>query len=104
MKRLLVLALMAPLAACATSGSGAAQLAGQDLEAAVALYGPWAEQIELAGQATYIWRRTLVAGEATHVCELRVQLGFHQVIRTAVMQGLPDACALYAVRTENLTK
>jgi hypothetical protein len=104
MKRWLVFVLAAALGACASVGNGPARLAGQELDAAVALYGPWTEQIELAGQPTYIWRRTLVAGDVSHVCELRVQLGFHRTIRTAVMQGLPDACALYAVRVENLTK
>jgi hypothetical protein len=106
MKRLLILALAAPLCACASGGAanGPARLAGQELDAAVALYGPWTEQIDLAGQPTYIWRRTLLVGEVRHVCELRVQLGYHRTIRTAIMQGLPDACALYAVRTENLTK
>jgi hypothetical protein len=104
MKSLLVVALAGVLAACASVADGPSRLAGQELDAAVALYGPWAEQVELAGQPTFIWRRTLVTGEVRHVCELRVQLGYHRTIRTAVMQGLPDACALYAVRVENLTK
>jgi hypothetical protein len=104
MKRWFALAFAIPLSACASVVNGPSRLAGQDLTAAVALYGPWAEQVELDGQINYIWRRTLIVDGTPHVCELRVQLGFRTTIRGAAMQGLPDACRLYAVREETLAK
>jgi hypothetical protein len=103
MKPLLALAMAIPIAACASTANGPSRLTGQELDAATALYGPWAEQVELKGRQVYIWRRSLIARGGRHFCELRVELGFRQTIRTASMQGLPDACALFAVRTEALT-
>jgi len=103
MRRLLALAMAIPVAACASSANGPSRLMGQELDAATALYGPWAEEVELNGQEVYIWRRSLVRNGVAHFCELRVELGFRQTIRSAAMQGLPDACALFAVRTEALT-
>jgi hypothetical protein len=104
MRPWLVPALSIALAACAGAESGPSRLAGQDLDAAVALYGPWADQVVLDGVTNYIWRRTLVVDGTPHVCELRVQLGFRSTIRGGALQGLPDACRLYAVHTEALTK
>jgi len=104
MKGLAALALLIPLAGCASTVNGPSRLTGQDLDAAVALYGEWAEQVTLDGQPTYIWRRTLLVNGQPRVCELRVQLGFRRTISQAFLQGLPDACQLYAVRSESLTK
>ena len=93
------------LGGCAgTTINGPSRLAGQELDAAVALYGPWAEEVELEGEPNYIWRRTLIVGDKPRVCELRVQLGFRRTIRRAFLQGQPDACQLYAVRYEPVTK
>lgn len=104
MKASLALALFIPLAACASTASGPSHLTGQELDAAVALYGPWAEQIELDGKPLYIWRRRLIQNGAPRYCELRVELGFRKIIRQATMQGLADACRLFAVRSESLAK
>lgn len=99
-----VLASTLALAGCASTSNGPSRLAGQELDAAVALYGDWAESVEIYGHPTYIWRRTLIAGDQHLVCELRVELGFRKTIRRAFLEGQPDACKLYAVRYENLTK
>jgi hypothetical protein len=104
MKASLALALLIPLAACASTANGPSRLTGQELDAAVALYGPWAEQIELDGKPLYIWRRRLIQNGESRYCELRIELGFRQVIRQATMQGLADACKLFAVRSETLSK
>jgi hypothetical protein len=104
MKPWLAPVLSIALGACASVVNGPSRLAGQELDAAVGLYGPWAEQVELDGQTNYIWRRTLVVDGVPHVCELRVLLGFRKTIRGSAMQGLPDACRLYAVQSEALTK
>lgn len=82
--------------------NGPSRLAGQELDAAVSLYGPWVESITLQGQKTYIWRRTLITAGEPRVCELRVQLGFRQTISRAFLQGQPEACKLYAVRYEQV--
>jgi hypothetical protein len=89
------------LGACATTGSignGASKLPGQNLDAAVALYGPWTEEITPEGQPMYIWRRTLVSGEEKKVCELRVTLGFKRTIGDVIIQGQPDACRLFQIK------
>lgn len=103
MKRLAALVLPILLAGCASADNGPARLTGQDLGAAVALYGDWTEQVTLDGQPTYIWRRTLLVDGEPRVCELRVQLGFHRAITRTLLQGVPDACRLYALHTEALT-
>lgn len=97
-----MLALLTVLAGCASVVNGPSRLAGQELDAAVALYGDWAEQATIDGETNYIWRRTLIVDGSPLVCELRVQLGFRNRIRAASMQGQPAACRLYAVRTEHL--
>lgn len=104
MIRRIALALVLPLAACASTVDGPSRLTGQDLDAAVALYGEWAEAITLDGEPTYIWRRTLLVDGKPRVCELRVRLGFRRTISRASMEGIPDACQLYAVRSQSLDK
>ena len=94
------------LAGCQTTAAanGPSRLTGQNLDSAVALYGPWAEQIELEGRPVYIWRRTLIRNGSPEVCELSVELGFREAIRAISMRGVPEACRLYATHTESLNK
>lgn len=93
------------LANCASSTiNGPSRLAGQELDAAVALYGPWVDEIQLDGRPLYIWRRALINKGTPYYCELRVQLGFRNIIRQAFLQGTPESCKLFAVRYEALTK
>ncbi|WP_165830594.1 hypothetical protein [Phenylobacterium soli] len=104
--RLFVLAsaLALALGGCASTTSGPSRLTGQELDAAVALYGPWADQVEVKGQTRYIWRRSLLTNGQSTYCELRVELGFRRTIRRAYLEGFPAACELFAVRYESLTK
>lgn len=104
MKRALAALLGLVLAGCASTVNGPSRLAGQELDAAAALYGPWVDQTTLEGRPLYIWRRSLMANGQARYCELRVQLGFRKTIRRAFLQGMPDACALFAVRYETLAK
>ena len=99
----LILAACLGLCACETVVQGPSRLTGQPLDSAVALYGPWVEEVRLSGQPVYIWRRTLIVQGVAQVCELRVQLGYHDIIRSAALQGVGGACQLYAVRTEGTT-
>ncbi|MDE2487402.1 MAG: hypothetical protein KGO51_08390 [Alphaproteobacteria bacterium] len=104
MKAALALIILATaLGGCQTTTTGASRLAGQDLDAAVALYGPWSDEIVLKGRPLYIWRRTLIANGEPQVCEFRVELGFRRQISRAYMQGVPAACRLYAVKSEMTT-
>jgi hypothetical protein len=104
MRQIVLLAGLLALSACQSVVQGPSRLAGQPLEAVVALYGPWAEQITIQDRPLYIWRRTLIAGGQASVCELRVEVGFRQAITRAYLQGVPEACKLYAVREESLAK
>jgi hypothetical protein len=104
MRRLFILAPLA-LAACATRVDGPTRLMGQQLDAATGLYGPWAAEIERGGRPVYIWRRSVkLSNGENRSCELRVSLGFRKAIRSAVLEGFEDACHLYDVRYENLTR
>ena len=101
MKRAITAVALSTLCACASTANGPSRLTGQELDAAVALYGDWVDQVELeGGRPLYIWRRSLVRGGSPRYCELRVELGFRRTIRKAYMQGFPDACKLFAVRYE----
>ena len=105
MKRALAVAATILLSACAeTTINGPSRLTGQELDAAVALYGGWVEQVELQGRPLYIWRRSLVRDGQAQFCELRVELGFRQTISRAYLQGFPEACRLFAVRYEPVRK
>jgi hypothetical protein len=104
MKQWAWIILAAAVCACQSTTYGSSRLAGQDLDAAVALYGPWNDQIQLSGRPLYIWRRTLITNGAPQVCEFRVELGFRRQISRAYMQGMPAACQLYAVKSEMSTK
>jgi hypothetical protein len=105
MYRLVPIAALLALAACATPAavSGDSRLAGQDIQAAVALYGPWAEEVTLQGQRLYIWRRHFrAAGGASDVyCELRVETGYRTTISRSQMQGFPAACNLFSIRYQS---
>jgi hypothetical protein len=87
------------LAACASTVTGPARLTGQQLDAATALYGQWADQIERNGRPVYIWRRSVaLPSGGLRSCELRVTLGFRKTIRSTLLEGFDDACRLYDVR------
>jgi hypothetical protein len=93
------------LAACATTVDGPARLAGQQLDAATALYGRWADEIVRDGRSVYIWRRSVqLSNGESRSCELRVSLGFRKTIRSAVLEGFEDACRLYDVRYKTVTR
>jgi hypothetical protein len=100
-----LLILLAALAGCQTAATnGPSRLEGQNLDAAMALYGPWVEQVHLQGRPVYIWRRTLIAAGKPYVCELRLETGFRGAISKAYLQGVPNACQLFALKEEALTK
>jgi len=93
------------LAGCATAVHGPARLIGQELDAATALYGPWDDQIDRNGRPVYVWRRSIeLANGERRSCELRVTLGFRKTIGSAVTEGFQDACRLYDVRYESVTR
>lgn len=91
---LLVLAL---LAGCATSfeGERPSSLYGQHVDAAVALYGPWQEQMMLEGKRYYLWRRSAETPEGPRYCELRLEITPKQLIARRLLQGYPQACDLF---------
>lgn len=86
------------LGACTSVANGASKLPGQNIDAAVALYGPWTEEITPEGPPLYIWRRTLLVGDEKKVCEMRITLGFRRTIGDVIIQGQPDACKLFAIK------
>ncbi len=88
------------LAACATSfeGDGPSALYGQHTDAAVALYGRWDEAVNLQGRRYYIWRRQAETTDGVRVCELRLEITSKNLIARRLMQGYPEACALFAAR------
>jgi hypothetical protein len=104
MRALGLFLILAALAGCQTANNGPSRLEGQNLDAATALYGPWAEQVNIRGRPLYIWRRTLIAAGQPYVCELRLEVGFRGAISRAYLQGVPAACRLFALKEEALTK
>lgn len=100
MVRGLAVACAIALTGCASTGAATAtnSLEGQQLDAALGRYGAWAEQTNLGGKPTYIWRRSYVAADQAFFCELRIETGFRQTIAHTSMQGMPDACRLFSVR------
>lgn len=110
-KPLLALALAAATfsaAACSTTNEveGTAAITGRDLDAATALYGPWDQKlIDRNDQPVYIWRRhmTDTAGKS-YFCELRVEMGWRNVIGRALTHGYPGACDLFKVKFESRVK
>lgn len=104
MRRTALIPILLALAGCQSIENGPSRLEGQNLDAAMALYGPWTEQTLIDGRPLYIWRRTLIAGGQPYVCELRLETGFRDAISKAYLQGVPDACKLFALKEEALTK
>jgi hypothetical protein len=101
MRRILLIAVLAAgLAACETvsEATGGSSLEGQDLGAAVGIYGPWDDYVILEGKPTYIWRRRYEADGQAYYCEMRVEMGFRRTIRGSRMQGFPDACRLFSTQ------
>lgn len=101
MRCALAISLALATAACGTIPEAARQgLAGQDIDAAIGLYGPWEDHMVLGGRSTYVWRRRLEADATAYYCELHVETGFRRIISTTQMQGFPSACRLFALRAE----
>jgi hypothetical protein len=102
MSRFVPIAALAALSACATPAaiSGDSTLSGQDIQAAVGLYGPWDQRVVLGDQPVYIWRRHLrPAGSASDVyCELRIETAYRTTVSRSQMQGYPAACRLFSIR------
>lgn len=122
-----VLGLCAALALCGCQTmdevTGDSALAGQPIDSALALYGPWEEYAVIDGKPIYIWRRhytsttppaeiasgtaasaataTRISGPTDYYCELRVEMGFRRLISRSLMQGYPDACRMFSVRYRN---
>ena len=91
MLRFVPIAALLALAACATPAavSGGNRLDGQDIQAAVNLYGPWTQKVVLGAQPVYIWRRhQRPDGSETEVyCEMRIETGYRATVSRSQMQG-----------------
>ena len=102
MSRAIIAAVAAALGlgACSTlkEVGGESALSGQQLDAAVGLYGPYAEYLVLAGKPTYVWRRLYPVDALDFYCELRVETGYRRTINRSLMQGYPAACQMFSVR------
>lgn len=99
-------ALALAVSACATAfeGEKPSALYGQHIDAAVALYGPWAEQLTMEGRRYYLWRRKAETADGEQYCELRFEVTAKQQIARRLLQGYPLACELFTARfvpTEN---
>lgn len=107
-RRLIALAaLTCALSACSTTREveGTAAITGRELDAATALYGPWDQKLLVNDQPVYIWRRHMTASDGrNYYCELRVEMGWKQVIGRALTHGYPGACALFKVKFESHVK
>jgi hypothetical protein len=88
------------LAGCATAPvvDASTALAGRDMATATSLYGRWDQKVMLEGRPHYIWRRAVVLNGETFYCELRAETGFHDSIRSSIVEGYPAACGLFAVQ------
>jgi hypothetical protein len=102
MSRAIVAAVAAALglAACSTlkEVGGETALSGQQLDAALGLYGPYSQFMQIDGKPTYVWRRHYTADAQDYYCELRIETGYRRTISASVMQGYPQACRLFSVR------
>ena len=94
------LALATALSACATAPvvDASHALAGHDLETANALYGRYQDRARIGGKDYYLWRRAVQVGDQSMVCELRVELGFRNMVRSSIAEGYPAACDQFSVR------
>lgn len=52
----------------------------------------------LADKRYYIWRRRIETADGPRYCELRLEITSRQLIARRLVQGHPDACALFAAR------
>jgi hypothetical protein len=95
----LLLALATAVGGCATQRVLEARdaLHGQDLQTAINLYGRFDERVSYGGKAYYLWRRAVSVEGTPHVCELRVELGYRNIIRDTLLEGYPAACGMFSV-------
>jgi hypothetical protein len=101
--RIAALALAAALGGCASVRpvevvDPASALEGHDLQTAVNLYGPYDGRLQLAGRTAYVWRRSLMSGARPQACELRAEVGYHDLIRATVIDGSEGACRAFWIR------
>jgi hypothetical protein len=101
--RIAALALAAALGACASVRpvevvDPSSALQGRELETAVNLYGPFDSRLELAGRTVYVWRRSVISGDRPQACELRAEVGYHDLIRATVIDGSEGACRAFWIR------
>jgi hypothetical protein len=98
--RIAALLSLALLSGCATTTTVDAPTAlqGHELDTALNLFGRWDEKIVLAGRPHYVWRRAIVMNGKTYYCELRGEVGFRDIISSAVVEGYPAACSLFSVQ------
>lgn len=87
------------LGGCVSLVPGEEAVTGQPVDAAVALYGPWAQEALIQGRTVYIWRREVIdeKTKVPYVCELRATVGFRRTIASTVLEGYPQACELFSV-------
>lgn len=85
------------LAGCATAfeGEKPSALYGQHIDAAVALYGHWNEQVALEGRRYVLWRRRIETTDGDRYCELRLELTSKNLIARRLIRGHPTACELF---------
>lgn len=97
MRTALVPVLALALSACVTTfeGERPSALYGQHLDAAIALYGPWEERLDVEGKTYYLWRRSAKLASGEVMCELRLEVTPKHIIARRLMQGFPEACNLF---------
>jgi len=94
-------ALLAVVAAVSLGGCvthefpDSSKIYGQNIDAARALYGEYAQQMRLDGKNYYIWRRGDVSEGEQVYCELWVEVGPKRIIARRFLQGHPVACQLF---------
>lgn len=102
----LLLAAVLPLGlgACSTTREveGTAAITGKELAAAVALYGTWDDKLIVKNRPVYIWRRQSTGPDGrSYFCEMRVEMGWHDLVARALTHGYPSACSLFNVKFES---
>lgn len=88
------------LTGCATAPvvDAPTALNGHELDTALNLYGRYDQKVMLQGRPHYIWRRAVVLNGQSYYCELRAEVGFRDIVKSAVVEGYPSACGLFSVR------
>ena len=91
---------LAGAGACTTTfeGERPSALYGQHIDAAVGLYGPWDEALNINGKNYYLWRRKAASPNGEVFCELRIEVTSRRLIAGRLMQGFPEACALFTAK------